>query len=134
MMKLPTLVGGLAAGLIALAMAQASEAQETPPPPPPHSTDEMPTPPGVQPAPPSATAIPYTDAQVASFANAVVRLRALRGDAEMDDPATQAAAEGILMEEGLDPQTFTEMQRAAEADPELAMRIQLAIEAHMAEQ
>ena len=125
MSKLPT----IAAGVLTLAMADTAMAQETPPPPPPHSMDETPEPPG----PPPAAAVQYTDEQVASFANAVVRMRELPSDPDMDDPAMQAAAEAILIDEGLDPQTFTEMQRAADADPELAMRIQLAIEAHMAQ-
>lgn len=126
-MKLPINVAGASLLLIAVPAA----AQDAPTPPPASS----PAPIETAPIPPSETGTPspaaqdYSDAQVASFVAAAMRMRELRADESLDVAARRAAAEQIVAEEGLDPDTYQAIGTAAQSDPALAQRIQMALAA-----
>lgn len=128
-MKFATLIP--VAALICIS-TEASAQDTAPLPPPP--MQEVPVPPGPQAPEMPEAATTYSDTEVQAFATAALRLRALGSDENLDDAARQAAAEAIIMEEGLDMQTFSAMQSAAQTDPALASRIQMAIEATVADQ
>lgn len=86
------------------------------------------SPTATQPAPEApATQQDYSDAQVDSFAKAVVKVQEIQGDATIEQEAKQTAMVAAVEEAGLDPQTYNSMSQAAQQDPQLLERIQLAV-------
>lgn len=134
MKTLTTLAG---AGLLlasGTAMAQDTPAPGPPPVPQPMQTQDIP--PSGQPDPPQdaneASPIPqtaFTNAQIAAFAAAAMAMRQVRADETLDDAARRAQAEAVVAENGLDPTTYQAIGTAAQEDPALASRIQMAIDA-----
>ena len=105
--------------LAALMMGGAAAAQDAAPPPA-----------ASQPAPEApATQQNYSDAQVDSFAHAVVKVQEIQADATIEQEAKQTAMVAAVQEAGLDPQTYNSMSQAAQQDPQLLERIQLAVAA-----
>lgn len=84
------------------------------------------------PADPTAPAqqASYSDAQVDSFAQAVVKVQEIQADATLAQDQKQEAMVTAVQEAGLDPQTYNSMSQAAKADQELLERIQLAVTEH----
>lgn len=76
---------------------------------------------------PEAAGQDYTDAEIASFAAAAMAIRELQGDETLDDTAMRSQAEAIVAENGLDAQTYNAIGTAAQSDPEVAQRVQLAL-------
>lgn len=106
--------------LAVLMMGSAAAAQEAAPPPPAAS----------QPAPEAPAAQQnYSDAQVDNFAQAVLKVQEIQGDATLEQEAKQTAMVAAVQESGLDPQTYNSMSQAAQQDPQLLERIQLAVAA-----
>lgn len=104
--------------LVLLMMGSAAAAQEAAPPPPAAS----------QPAPEGPAAQQnYSDAQVDSFAQAVVKVQEIQADATIEQEAKQTAMVAAVQESGLDPQTYNSISQAAQEDPQLLERIQLAV-------
>lgn len=115
------------------ALAQDIPEAIAPPGPMPVLKQDMPPPDTAPPADPAHDASPiphaaFTDTQVAAFAAAAVAMRAVRADTSLDDAGKRAQAEVIVMENGLDPETYQAIGNAAQEDPALASRIQQAIE------
>lgn len=71
----------------------------------------------------------FTDSQIEGFAAAVLDIRALNADETLDEAAVRAQAETIVAEHGLDAETYNEIGTAAQSDPAVARRIQVAIAA-----
>ena len=117
-MKLATTISA-AAGVFFASQAAAQDVPETVPADPPETVEDMSD---NDPVPEVQRA--FTDAEVAAYVAAAMRIRTLRDDPAMDDAARMAAAETIVGEEGLDAQTYTAIGRAAQTDPALAQRIQ----------
>ena len=69
-----------------------------------------------------ATAGTFTDAQVQSFAGAMLELQALTGDAA----TKQQQAAAIIADSGIDAETFNAMGAAMQSDDDLARRVRLA--------
>jgi hypothetical protein len=94
------------------------------------TTSEAPPPPAASnPAGPSAPAQQesYSDAQVESFADAVVNVQEIQTDATLDQEQKQTAMVAAVQEAGLDPQTYNSISQAAQSDEQLLERIQLAV-------
>lgn len=75
---------------------------------------------------PSSAAASVSDADVQKFAVAAVALNGVQADASIapaDKPAKMAAA---VQQSGLDPQKFNAIAQAAETDPLLQKKIQVA--------
>ncbi|RJY09326.1 DUF4168 domain-containing protein [Aurantiacibacter aquimixticola] len=121
------------AGTLLLATAAtAQDMQEGPPAPnsiPPAQTEPM-EPRDIPPsmAPPAVSA-EFTDEQIAAFANAALQMRDLNADGALSDEERQTQAEAIVADAGLDTATYTAIGRAAQSDPAVAQRIQMAISA-----
>ena len=64
----------------------------------------------------------FTDAEVESFAAAVVEIQALPGD----DASKQQQAAQIVAQSGIDAQTFNAIGTAMQTDAELAERVRVA--------
>jgi hypothetical protein len=89
------------------------------------------------PAPDGATSAPaeaapaqpteFTDQQIDSFGQAIVKIQDVSADATLDETQKQERMVAIVQEEGLDPQTFNAIGSAAQSDPELQQRVQLAL-------
>jgi len=75
----------------------------------------------------------FTDEQITGFASAAMQMRELNSDTQLDETARRAQAELIIADEGLDPETYSAIGEAAGRDPAIAVRVQQAIEAMMAE-
>lgn len=87
-----------------------------------------PPPTASQPAPEAPAAQQnYSDAQVDSFAQAVVKVQEIQADATIEQEAKQTAMVAAVEDAGLDPQTYNSMSQAAQQDPQLLERIQLAV-------
>jgi hypothetical protein len=88
------------------------------------------------PADPAAPAqqASYSDAQVDSFAQAVVKVQEIQTDATLAQDQKQEAMVTAVQEAGLDPQTYNSMSQAAKADQALLERIQIAVTEHRASQ
>lgn len=71
----------------------------------------------------------FTDAQITGFVEAAMAIRAMQDDASMDDETRRAEAEAIVAQNGLDPDTYSAIGVAAQSDPAVAQRVQLAIAA-----
>ncbi len=67
----------------------------------------------------------FSDAQIESFAAAAIKLQAMEGG----PAANQQAAAKIVMDSGLEPQTFNAIAQALQTDPEVAQRVQVAVAA-----
>lgn len=103
--------------------AMEEPAMEAPPAEDPSMTDpatEAPTTDPAMEAP--ATDGTFTDAEVESFAAAVVKIQALPGD----DASKQQQAAQIVAESGIDAQTFNAIGTAMQTDAELAERVRAA--------
>lgn len=87
--------------------------------------EAVPPPAASEPAP--AAPQNYSDAQVDSFATAVVKVQEIEADAAIEQEAKQTAMVAAVEESGLDPQTYNSMSQAAQQDPQLLERIQLAV-------
>lgn len=111
--------------LLAGGTALAQDIPATPPATAPQPIQSEAVPPSDAPAP-EMTSADVTDEQVSSFAAAAIRMREVRADETLDDAGKRAAAEAIVAEEGLTPQDYQAIGTAAQADPALAERIQLA--------
>jgi hypothetical protein len=103
------------------AAAQTTEAQAPP-------TASAPAAPA-DPATPTQEAS-YSDAQVDSFAQAVVKVQKIQADATLAQDQKQEAMVTAVQEAGLDPQTYNSMSQAAKADQALLERIQIAVTEH----
>ncbi len=64
----------------------------------------------------------FTDAQVASFAAAAVKIASL----DKSQPATQEQLTQIVTESGLDPATYVAINNAMTNDEQLVQRVQVA--------
>ncbi|MCA0978870.1 DUF4168 domain-containing protein [Qipengyuania flava] len=64
----------------------------------------------------------FTDAEVSSFAGAMMELQALTGDAA----TKQQQANEIIAQSGIDTETFNAIGSAMQTDEELARRVRLA--------
>ncbi|WP_271079392.1 hypothetical protein [Aurantiacibacter sp. MUD61] len=126
------IISAAAAGLLAGGSAAAQDISPIPPVQTPEPMQETPIPPADPETDMELTGEDITDAEIASFAAAGIRMRQER-DPGMTDEARLAQAEGIVVEEGLDPARYAAIGRAAQADPAVAMRIRQAIEAMMNE-
>lgn len=87
---------------------------------------------GPQDAPaPSQNAAPqasdFSSAQVDGFAKAVVEFQSIDADQSMDDQQKQNAKLAVVQQSGLDAPTFNSIAQAAQTDPELNHRVQVAI-------
>lgn len=71
----------------------------------------------------------FTDAQIAGFVEAAMAIRTMRDDTSMDDETRHAEALAIVAQNGLDPDTYSAIGVAAQSDPAVAQRVQLAIAA-----
>ncbi|MWV26723.1 DUF4168 domain-containing protein [Aurantiacibacter rhizosphaerae] len=81
-----------------------------------------------QPAAPAPAAQDnFSDEQITAFVEAAMEIRGMGKDESVDDAARQAKAEAILTEHGIDPATYNAIGVAAQTDPAVAERIQLAI-------
>jgi len=110
----------LAAGLLmsgGTAFAQSSEAA-------PAAAPEAAAPAPEAAAP--ADAASFTDEQVNSFASAMVQIQGVAQDATIDETQKQTQMVAIVQSAGLDPETFNAIGAAAQSDPELQQRVQLA--------
>lgn len=112
-----------ALALLLIGSATAAQTTET-------QTDPAPTAPA--PADPAAPAqqASYSDEQVDSFAQAVVKVQEIQADATLAQDQKQEAMVTAVQEAGLDPQTYNSMSQAAKADQELLERIQIAVTEH----
>ena len=84
------------------------------------------------PATPAEETIPegslkFTDADIDGFAQSMSKINALQEDGTMDGAAIQAEAPTILANAGIDVETFNAIGTAMQTDPELAQRVQLAM-------
>lgn len=121
-MKTFAMTGTLAAMLLG---AGAATAQELPP-------QAQATP--AQDAAPitgEAAAVAFTDAEIASFVEAAIAMRAaqaeLAGDAGATAETRQAKAMEVLGAAGIAPATYNAIGEAMQSDPALAQRVQLAL-------
>jgi hypothetical protein len=73
-------------------------------------------------APASATTAAFTDAEISSFAAAVLKIQSL-GDA---GTASQEKMTAIVTESGIAPETYVAISKAMQTDPEVARRVQVA--------
>lgn len=85
-------------------------------------------------APPPAEAAPapaanYSDAEVQSFASAIIAVNKIQGDATLAEADKQPRMLEAVQQAGLDPQKFNEISQAAQADTALQQRIQTAVSA-----
>ena len=71
----------------------------------------------------------FTDAQITGFVGAAMKIREIDPEGTMDDATKQTQAESIVAEHGLDPATYNAISVAAQSDPAVAERVQLAIAA-----
>ncbi len=71
----------------------------------------------------------FTDEQITAFVGAAMEIRGLDPERTLEGAQRQAQAEGIVAEHGLDPETYNAIGVAAQSDPEVAQRVQLAIAA-----
>ncbi len=109
--------------LLTVGSAAAQDIPATPPAQSPAPVQTAPVPPSEAPG----TAREFSDTEIASFAAAALQIRALRNDQSLDEAARRAQAQTIVTSEGLDPRTYTAIGQAAQADPAIAQRVQLAI-------
>jgi hypothetical protein len=88
---------------------------------------------GAAPAAPQgmAPAAPVADAEVSSFAKAMVLIDAVQKDATLAPEQKQEKMAAKVQEAGLQPQRFNEIGQALQADPALQTRVQTAIQAEM---
>jgi hypothetical protein len=77
-------------------------------------------------APPSADAASFTDEQINDFASAMVQIQGVAEDATIADSEKQTQMVAIVQGTGLDPETFNAIGAAAQSDPALQERLQLA--------
>ena len=68
----------------------------------------------------------FTDEQINNFASAMVQIQGVAQDATIDDTQKQTQMVAIVQAKGLDPQTFNAIGAAAQSDPALQQRLQLA--------
>ncbi|WP_230280962.1 DUF4168 domain-containing protein [Croceicoccus sp. Ery15] len=122
-MKKTTLFAAAMATAIA-APAMAQEATD-------HASQAMDAPAESAPAAPApaqaATAV--TDAEVDSFAAAVVDIQKIDADATIADEEKQAQMVATVGEHGLTPQRFNEISTQTQSDPALQQRVQVAMSA-----
>ncbi|MBH5321093.1 DUF4168 domain-containing protein [Aurantiacibacter sediminis] len=126
------IISAAASALLVSAGAAAQDISPIPPVQTPEPMQDIPIPPSDPETEMELTGEDITDAEIASFAAATVRLREER-DPDMTDDARLAQAESIVAEEGLDPARYSAIARAAQADPAIAMRIRQAADAMMDE-
>lgn len=69
----------------------------------------------------------FSDMEIESFAEAAVQIQELASDPAADQAAIQEQAEQIVADSGLTPDSYNEIARATQADPEVAERVQLAV-------
>lgn len=69
----------------------------------------------------------FSDDEIASFVAAATAIRRLQEDPALDDAARRAEAEAIVAQHGLDRDTYNAIGVAAQSDPAVAQRVQLAI-------
>jgi len=75
---------------------------------------------------PSADATSFTDEQINDFASAMVQIQGVAEDATIADSDKQTQMVAIVQGTGLDPETFNAIGSAAQSDPALQQRLQLA--------
>jgi len=73
-----------------------------------------------------AGAATFTDEQVNDFAAAMVKIMGVAEDATIPEADKQTQMVAIVQGTGLDPATFNAIGAAAQSDPELQQRVQLA--------
>ncbi|WP_198302057.1 DUF4168 domain-containing protein [Croceicoccus marinus] len=87
-------------------------------------------------APATATPAPamaqITDAEVDSYAAAMVDIQKIDADAAMAAEEKQTQMVATVSEQGLTPQRFNEITTQVQSDPELQQRVQLAMSELMA--
>ena len=71
----------------------------------------------------------FSDEEIAAFVGATVAIRGMGDNEALADDARQSQAEAILTEHGIDPETYNAIGVAAQSDPIVAQRVQLAISA-----
>ncbi len=71
----------------------------------------------------------FSDEEIAAFVGATVAIRGMGDNETLADDARQSQAEAILTEHGIDPETYNAIGVAAQSDPIVAQRVQLAISA-----
>lgn len=81
------------------------------------------------PAAPQTASGPITDAEVTSFAKAVVALDPIQKDAALAEPEKQAKMAAKVQESGLEPAKFNQIAQTAQSDPALQTKVQAAIQA-----
>ena len=72
-------------------------------------------------------ATPVTEAEVDSFAAAIVDIQKIEGDAAIPAEEKQAQMVATVSEHGLTPQRFNEISTRTQTDTELQQRIQVAM-------
>lgn len=84
-------------------------------------------------AAPQATtpAAPVADAEISSFAKAMVAIDAVQKDATLAPEQKQEQMASKVQAAGLEPQRFNEIGQAIQGDPALQTRIQTAIQAEV---
>jgi len=78
---------------------------------------------------PAPTATAVTDAEVDSFAAAVVDIQKIDADATIAAEDQQAHLVATVGEHGLPPQRFNEISTQTQSDPALQQRVQVAMSA-----
>ncbi|MGB3795305.1 MAG: DUF4168 domain-containing protein [Alteraurantiacibacter sp.] len=93
-----------------------------------HMEDQAAQPAAADPAvPASEVASNFTDEEITAFVGAAMKIREIDPSQTPDAADRQTQAEGILAEHELDPETYNAISVAAQSDPVVAQRIQLAI-------
>jgi hypothetical protein len=78
------------------------------------------------PVPPRSAAVSVSDADVQKFAVAAVALNNVQTDASITQAEKPAKMVAAVQQSGLDPHRFNAIAQAAEADPALQKKIQVA--------
>jgi len=77
----------------------------------------------------AAPAASYTDAEVQSYATAIIAVNKIQSDTTVAEADKQPKMLEAVQQSGLDPQKFNEISQAAQADTALQQRIQAAVSA-----
>jgi hypothetical protein len=77
-----------------------------------------------------AAALPYSAAEIDSFAKASVQINAINADAALDAAQKQTKMAAAAKEAGLDPAKYNEIGKAAAENPALMAQVQTAMARH----